>query len=83
MPGDARLIRESLADLSGNMFDLETADRLASALRRISAGGIDAILLDLALPDSKGRETFSKTKAHAATDSHYRLDGIGGRGVGP
>ena len=26
--GDARLIRESLTDLSGNMFDLETADRL-------------------------------------------------------
>jgi signal transduction histidine kinase len=76
-PGDARLIRESLTDLSGNMFDLETADRLATALLRLSAGGIDAILLDLALPDSKGRETFSKAKAQAPTVPIIVLTGLG------
>jgi signal transduction histidine kinase len=76
-PGDARLIRESLTDLSGNMFDLETADRLATALLRLGAGGIDAILLDLALPDSKGRETFSKAKAHAPTVPIIVLTGLG------
>jgi signal transduction histidine kinase len=76
-PGDARLIRESLMDLTGNMFDLETADRLATALLRLSAGGIDAILLDLALPDSKGRETFSKAKAQAPTVPIIVLTGLG------
>jgi signal transduction histidine kinase len=76
-PGDARLIRESLTDLSGNTFDLETADRLATALLRLSAGGIDAILLDLALPDSKGRETFSKAKAQAPTVPIIVLTGLG------
>ncbi len=76
-PGDARLIRESLMDLGGNTFDLETADRLATALRRLSAGGIDAILLDLALPDSKGRETFSKAKAQAPTVPIIVLTGLG------
>lgn len=35
------------------------------SLRRLKAGGIDAILLDLALPDSKGSETFSMAKAQA------------------
>jgi signal transduction histidine kinase len=76
-PGDARLIRESLTDLSGNMFDLETTDRLATALLRLGAGGIDAILLDLALPDSKGRETFSKAKAQAPTVPIIVLTGLG------
>jgi signal transduction histidine kinase len=76
-PGDARLIRESLTDLSGNMFDLETADRLATALLRLGAGGIDAILLNLALPDSKGRETFSKAKAQAPTVPIIVLTGLG------
>jgi two-component system, sensor histidine kinase and response regulator len=76
-PGDARLIRESLTGLSGNSFDLETADRLATALLRLSAGGIDAILLDLALPDSKGRDTFSKAKAQAPTVPIIVLTGLG------
>jgi two-component system sensor histidine kinase/response regulator len=76
-PGDARLIRESLTDLSGNSFELETTDRLTSALLRLSAGGIDAVLLDLALPDSKGRDTFSKAKAQAPTVPIIVLTGLG------
>jgi two-component system sensor histidine kinase/response regulator len=76
-PGDARLIRESLAETAGDPFDLETADRLATALRRLSAGGIDAILLDLALPDSKGQETFDKAKAQAPTVPIIVLTGLG------
>lgn len=76
-PGDARLIKESLSDVSGNPFDLETADRLATALRRLSAGGIDAVLLDLALPDSKGSDTFNKAKAQAPTVPIIVLTGLG------
>jgi signal transduction histidine kinase len=76
-PGDARLIQESLADSAGDTFDLETADRLATALRRLSAGGIDAVLLDLALPDSKGQHTFDEAKAHAPTVPIIVLTGLG------
>ncbi|HEV2522632.1 MAG TPA: ATP-binding protein [Candidatus Acidoferrales bacterium] len=76
-PGDARLIRESLTDARGAIFDLETADRLATALRRLAAGGIDAVLLDLALPDSKGKETFSRAKAQAPTVPIIILTGLG------
>jgi len=76
-PGDARLIQESLAEAKGDPFDLETADRLVSGLRRLSAGGIDAVLLDLALPDSKGRETFVKAKAQAPAVPIIILTGLG------
>jgi signal transduction histidine kinase len=75
--GDARLIRESLNEAIGEKFDLETTDRLATALRRLKAGGVDAILLDLALPDSKGRETFSKAKEQAPTVPIIVLTGLG------
>jgi signal transduction histidine kinase len=76
-PGDARLIQESLTVDGEAIFDLETADRLATALRRLSAGGVDAVLLDLALPDSKGRETFNKAKAQAPTVPIIILTGLG------
>lgn len=75
--GDARLNRESLADSQGDPFDLEIADRLAPALRRLSSGGIDALLLDLGLPDSKGQETFDQAKAQAPTVPIIILTGLG------
>jgi sigma-B regulation protein RsbU (phosphoserine phosphatase) len=53
-PGDARLIQESLADLRGDAFDVETVDRLESALHRLRTGGIDAVRLDPTLPESIG-----------------------------
>jgi two-component system sensor histidine kinase/response regulator len=76
-PGDARLIQESLAETAGDPFDVETADRLTTALRRLGDGGIDATLLDLALPDSKGQETFDKAKAQAPTVPIIVLTGLG------
>lgn len=76
-PGDARLIRESLAEAKNEPFDLEVADRLAPALRRLAAGGIDALLLDLGLPDSKGPDTFTQAKALAPTVPIIVLTGLG------
>jgi signal transduction histidine kinase len=80
-PGDTRLIRESLAETTGDPFDLEIADRLAPALARLSGGGIDALLLDLGLPDSKGQETFDQAKAHAPTVPIIVLTGLGDEAV--
>jgi signal transduction histidine kinase len=59
------LIQESLAERSDEPFDLETVDTLQTGLERLSAGGIDAMLLDLGLPDSYGVETFARAKARA------------------
>lgn len=63
-PGDAKLVSMMLARSKGVSFHLETRDRLAPGLERLAQGGIDALLLDLSLPDSHGFETFDR--AHAA-----------------
>ena len=75
-PGDARLIQESLAEATDDSFDLETTATLAAGLQRLGAGGIDAILLDLALPDSFGQETFVRAKAQAMGVAIIVLTGL-------
>jgi two-component system sensor histidine kinase/response regulator len=64
-PSDARLLQETLLESSDNCFDLEIAETLAAGLERLSAGGIDVMLLDLSLPDSFGQETFARAKAQS------------------
>src|ERR1051325_6306156 len=64
-PGDARLIREMLAEVPGAPFEIECAGRLAEGLERLLAGGVGLVLLDLSLPDSMGLETFAKVYAHS------------------
>ncbi|MFB3765618.1 MAG: response regulator [Methanotrichaceae archaeon] len=62
-PGDARLIEEFLRYAEGATFELDCADRLSEGLKHIE--GKDAILLDLALPDSAGLDTFRKMRSQA------------------
>jgi two-component sensor histidine kinase/CheY-like chemotaxis protein len=57
-PGDARLIHFMLWEAPGKLFSVDHVDRLSAGLERLKAGGIDLILLDLHLPDSKGLDTF-------------------------
>ena len=64
-PGDARLIREILARARGTQFELERVERLSEGLERLTAGGFQAILLDLTLPDSTGLDTFFRVRAQA------------------
>jgi two-component system, sensor histidine kinase and response regulator len=75
-PSDARLIQESLAGATDDPFDFETAETLAGGLQRLSAGGVDAMLLDLALPDSFGFETFIRAKAQAMGVAIIVLTGL-------
>jgi signal transduction histidine kinase len=64
-PGDARLIVESLAEAQGMTFELELAGRLSTGLERLAQGDIDAVLLDLSLPDSQGLDTLAQVQARA------------------
>jgi two-component system sensor histidine kinase/response regulator len=59
--GDARLIREFLAEAQDSVFTLESVDRLSAGFKRLAEGGVDVILLDLGLPDSQGLDTFAST----------------------
>src|SRR5258708_10235288 len=70
-PGDARLIREMLAEEPEAPFQLHFAERLAHGLDLLSKGEQGSapvlVLLDLSLPDSFGLETFAKVYAHSPT----------------
>jgi HD-GYP domain-containing protein (c-di-GMP phosphodiesterase class II)/DNA-binding NarL/FixJ family response regulator len=64
-PGDARFIREMLAEVENPTFDLQHAERLSTGLERLAVGGIDVILLDLLLPESQGLVAFRQVYAQA------------------
>ena len=64
-PGDTRLIRELFKEAKGVPTALVCADRLSSGLELLTKGGVDVVLLDLSLPDSKGFDTFSRVHMHA------------------
>ena len=75
-PGDARLIREMLADAGGQGFAIEWLSRLADGLNRLDQGEIDLVLLDLGLPDSRGLDTFIKAQAQAPQVPFVILTGL-------
>jgi diguanylate cyclase (GGDEF)-like protein len=64
-PGDARLIREMLAEEPAAPFLINCVDRLSRGLEVLAAGEARLVLLDLSLPDSHGLETFAKVYAHS------------------
>ena len=64
--GDARLIRTYLNEIQSIQVELDCAARLQEAITRIGNGGLDAVLLDLGLPDSQGIETFLRIQQSAS-----------------
>ncbi|MGE5816875.1 MAG: ATP-binding protein [Deltaproteobacteria bacterium] len=54
---DAILIREELSETN---IEIERAELLSTALDRVAGGGVDAVLLDLSLPDSCGLDTIER-----------------------
>src|SRR5689334_14357709 len=74
--GDARLILELLRELPAEDFDLERVDRLAPALERLGAAGVDVVLLDLGLPDSEGLETYWRAHREAPDEPIVVISGL-------
>jgi len=64
-PRDVELVRAALEKGQKSAFALESADCLRAGLKRIAEGGIDVVLLDLELPDSKGRNTLVEFRRKA------------------
>lgn len=64
-PGDAELVKATLADAGGATFQVYCADALLPGLDRLARGDIDLVLLDLSLPDSHGLEGLNAVRIHA------------------
>jgi signal transduction histidine kinase len=66
-PGDARLISTLLEHASplGLAVSLQHVESLSAGVERLRAGGVDLILLDLGLPESRGLETVQRLRTHA------------------
>jgi len=85
-PGDARLIREMLAEPTAAdqtaSFRLVHADRLAAGLALLAQAAADVILLDLSLPDSQDLDTFLRVSAAAPETPIVVLTGLGDETTG-
>ena len=75
-PIHTRLLQGLLSDAQGPGFAVETADHLAVGRARRGQGGIDAVLLDLVLPDSQEMATFERVKEVAPNTPVLVLTGL-------
>lgn len=57
------LLENALGKDTAIIFDTEVVTQLSTGLKRVEKGGFDAILLDLALPDSQGISTLDQVSA--------------------
>jgi signal transduction histidine kinase len=73
---DYIVTRDLLAEASSQRFVLQWVTRLADGIAASSAGGVDVILLDFSLPDSRGWATFEKVRDHAPNIPIIMLTGL-------
>jgi signal transduction histidine kinase len=81
-PAEARLIQQVLLSREDSDFEIEHASRLSDALQRLERGGIEAVLLDLSLPDSEGLKTLDAVRCQAAHVPIVVLTGLEDRSLG-
>ncbi len=62
---EAEVLRKVLGNFREGAFIVEWARQLSEGLNRLRAGGIDAIIAELALPDCQGIDSFDRLFAAA------------------
>ncbi|HEY8026408.1 MAG TPA: EAL domain-containing protein [Burkholderiaceae bacterium] len=62
---DADILTEALSDANDGPFTVEVLSALGAGIERLAKGGIDAVLVDFTLSDSRGIETFDRIFAVA------------------
>ncbi|HJR62130.1 MAG TPA: GGDEF domain-containing response regulator [Gemmatimonadaceae bacterium] len=58
------LTAENATAESCALFELEYADRMSTGLARLADGGVNAVLLDLSLPDGHGLDALIRLRNH-------------------
>jgi anti-anti-sigma factor len=64
-PSYVLLLRSMLAEVKGDAFEFACVESLAEGRQKLAGGGVDVVLLDLTLPDSRGLDTFANIRAAA------------------
>lgn len=75
-PGDVLLLQETLAEITFVELKWVHVERMADALKCLQSENFDVILLDLALPDSEGLDTFNQIQAQAPLTPIVVLTGM-------
>lgn len=81
-PGDVRLLQEYLKEAGADRYQITHADRFARGLERLAEAHVDAVLLDLSLPDSKGIDTLVRMREAAKAVPIVVLTGIEDEALG-
>ncbi|SIS08492.1 ATP-binding response regulator [Natronorubrum thiooxidans] len=74
--------RHERSDIAAEISRLDRVERLGDALEVLTDDGIDVVLLDLQLPDSRGLDTVSAVTAHAPGVPIIVLTGRDGGDIG-
>ncbi len=74
-PVDARLVRETLADMQADEFEITHVSTLGDAIQALQSAEFEVLLLDLVLPDSQGLETVKRVLEHASDAAIVVLTG--------
>ena len=74
--GDARLLREALAELAEPRFELVHSETLVQGLEFLAKSDPDVVLLDLGLPDAQGLEAVRRTHSAAPAVPIVVLTGL-------
>jgi DNA-binding response OmpR family regulator len=64
-PSDANALKDVLEKSHGEPLEVEWLRQLGPGMARLKVGGIDAVIVDLVLPDSTGIGTFDQLYAAA------------------
>jgi DNA-binding NarL/FixJ family response regulator len=73
---DVRSLEHALGNARDGPFDVENAASLTEGMHRLRSGGVDAILVDLDLPDGRGLAVFDQLVAAARHTPILTLCGL-------
>lgn len=77
-PGDVRLVHEMLREVDASEFELRHVATVREAVEVVSSDSdVDAVLLDLSLPDESGLNTLRRVVAASTTASVVVMTGAG------